>query len=96
MTDATLIYVLWALTLGAVSAVSLPLGSLVGLNVRFQPRYIAAFAACGAVALIAALSRRFTRRFRRKDLLLIETKGAFGDERCQTPLSRSAEPPAER
>jgi zinc transporter ZupT len=49
-------YVGWAITLGAVSAVSLPLGSLVGLNVRFQPRYIAGLAAFGAGALIAALS----------------------------------------
>ena len=56
MTDATLVYVAWALVLGAVSAVSLPLGSLVGLNVRFQPRYIAILAAFGAGALIAALS----------------------------------------
>ncbi|MGI9287825.1 MAG: cyclic nucleotide-binding domain-containing protein [Pseudomonadales bacterium] len=56
MIDATLIYVVWALVLGAVSAVSLPLGSLVGLNVRFQPRYIAILAAFGAGALIAALS----------------------------------------
>ena len=56
MTDATLTYFIWALTLGAVSAVSLPLGSLVGLHVRFQPRIIAIFAAFGAGALIAALS----------------------------------------
>jgi zinc transporter ZupT len=56
MTDATLVYVVWALFLGAVSAVSLPLGSLVGLNLRFQPRYIPIFAAFGAGVLIAALS----------------------------------------
>jgi len=56
MTDATLLYVVWALVLGAVGAVSLPFGSLVGLNVRFPPRYIAIFAAFGAGALIAALS----------------------------------------
>ena len=56
MADATLLYVFWALTLGAVSAVSLPLGSLVGLNIRFNERYIAIFAAFGAGALIAALS----------------------------------------
>ena len=56
MTDATSVYVVWAVVLGAVSAVSLPLGSLVGLNVRFQPRYIAILAAFGAGALIAALS----------------------------------------
>ncbi len=56
MEDSTLMFVVWALTLGAVSAVSLPLGSLVGLNVSFKPRYIAIFAAFGAGALIAALS----------------------------------------
>jgi zinc transporter ZupT len=56
MTESTVVYFLWALTLGAVSAVSLPLGSIVGLNVRFQRRYIAIFAAFGAGALIAALS----------------------------------------
>jgi zinc transporter ZupT len=50
------LYVVWALLLGAVSAVSLPLGSLVGLNFRFKTRYIAVFAAFGAGALIAALS----------------------------------------
>ena len=41
---------------GALGAVSLPLGSLVELGVRFRPRTIAAFAAFGAGALIAALS----------------------------------------
>ena len=56
MAEATLMYFVWALTLGAVSAVSLPLGSLVGLNFRFKERYIAVFAAFGAGALIAALS----------------------------------------
>ena len=56
MEDSTLMFVVWALTLGAVSAVSLPLGSLVGLNVSFKHRYIAIFAAFGAGALIAALS----------------------------------------
>ena len=56
MADITLTHVLWAFALGAVSAVSLPLGSLVGLNVRFSPRLIAIFAAFGAGALIAALS----------------------------------------
>jgi CRP-like cAMP-binding protein len=56
MADTTLLYVVWALALGAVSAVSLPLGSLVGLNVRFPQNTIAIFAAFGAGALIAALS----------------------------------------
>lgn len=56
MTDAMLTYGLWAVLLGAISAVSLPLGSVVGLRVRFAPRTIALFAAFGAGALIAALS----------------------------------------
>jgi zinc transporter ZupT len=56
MTDITLTHLLWALTLGCVSAASLPLGSLVGLRVRFSHRSIATFAAFGAGALIAALS----------------------------------------
>jgi zinc transporter ZupT len=56
MSDASAVYVVWALTLGAISAVSLPLGSLVGLNVRFGQRYIAILAAFGAGALIAALA----------------------------------------
>ena len=56
MADSSLVYVFWALTLGAVSAVSLPLGSLVGLSAHIKPRYIAIFAAFGAGALIAALS----------------------------------------
>ena len=50
MKDATLVHVVWALVLGAVSVVSLPLRSLVGLYVRFEPRYIAIFAASGAGA----------------------------------------------
>lgn len=56
MSDVTMVHFLWALALGAVSAVSLPLGSLVGLNVRLHHRYISMFAAFGAGALIAALS----------------------------------------
>jgi zinc transporter ZupT/CRP-like cAMP-binding protein len=56
MDHPTLVYVLWAVALGAVSAASLPLGSLVGLRVRFPPFIIAIMAAFGAGALIAALS----------------------------------------
>ena len=52
MSDASAVYVVWALTLGVISAVSLPLGSLVGLNVRFGQRYIAILTAFGAGALI--------------------------------------------
>ena len=61
MTDLTLTYVFWELTLGAISAVSLPIGSLVGLNVRFSPRSIAIFAAFGAGALIAASALNWSR-----------------------------------
>ena len=56
MTEPALLYLIWAVVLGAVSAVSLPLGSLVGLHIRFERRYIAIFSAFGAGALIAALS----------------------------------------
>lgn len=56
MANLTLTHFFWALALGGISAVSLPLGSLVGLKFTFSRRYIAAFAAFGAGALIAALS----------------------------------------
>jgi zinc transporter ZupT len=56
MMESNMTYGLWAVLLGAVSAVSLPLGSAVGLRYRFKPQTIAAFAAFGAGALIAALS----------------------------------------
>ncbi|MFZ5833076.1 MAG: hypothetical protein ACOY3P_23565 [Planctomycetota bacterium] len=56
MTDVSLTHVLWALALGAISAASLPLGSLVGLRFTFAQRTIAVLAAFGAGALIAALS----------------------------------------
>jgi zinc transporter ZupT len=56
MTDATVLHVLWALALGGVSAVSLPLGSLVGLRWQFSRTTISILAAFGAGALIAALS----------------------------------------
>ena len=56
MSEVTPMHVVWALLLGAISAVSLPLGSLIGLNVRFRAGWIAMFAAFGAGALIAALS----------------------------------------
>lgn len=49
-------YLLWACALGALSAASLPLGSWVGLNVRFSPRQLSVLAAFGAGALLAALS----------------------------------------
>jgi len=49
-------YIIWATTLGALSAVSLPLGSLVALRTNPRPQYISILAAFGAGALIAALS----------------------------------------
>ena len=50
------LYSIWAILLGALSAVSLPLGSLVGLRTSPRPLYISILAAFGAGALIAALS----------------------------------------
>ena len=47
---------MWAFGIGALSAVSLPLGSLVGLKTRLRPLTLALLAAFGAGALIAALS----------------------------------------
>jgi zinc transporter ZupT len=44
------------MVLGGISALSLPLGSLVGLKTRLRPAYISAMQAFGAGALIAALS----------------------------------------
>ncbi len=49
-------YLLWACALGGLSAVSLPLGSWVGLSFRFRPQQISVLAAFGAGALLAALS----------------------------------------
>ncbi len=49
-------YLIWAIALGAISAVSLPLGSLVGIQTNPRPQLISTLAAFGAGALIAALS----------------------------------------
>lgn len=49
-------YVLWAIALGSLSAISLPLGSVVGLQVRPRPIFISMLGAFGAGALLAALS----------------------------------------
>ncbi len=46
---------MWALGIGALSAVSLPLGSLVGLSTRLRPLTLGLLAAFGAGALLAAL-----------------------------------------
>ena len=49
-------YLLWAVTLGGLSAVSLPLGSVVGLQMNPRPAIISVMAAFGAGALISALT----------------------------------------
>ena len=49
-------YLIWATILGLISAVSLPLGSLIGLQTRPSRGLISVLAAFGAGALIAALS----------------------------------------
>ena len=49
-------YLIWAILLGAISAFSLPLGSLVGLQTKLRPNTISMLAAFGAGALIAALA----------------------------------------
>lgn len=49
-------YLLWALLLGGLSAVSLPFGSLVGIHYKFTDRQTSFLAAFGAGALLAALS----------------------------------------
>jgi zinc transporter ZupT len=52
----TLEYLVWAIALGAISAVSLPLGSIVGIQANLRPQLLSTLAAFGAGALIAALS----------------------------------------
>jgi hypothetical protein len=49
-------YILWAVLLGAIAAVSLPLGSIVGLHTKLRSGAISVLAAFGAGALIAALA----------------------------------------
>ncbi len=49
-------YLIWALVLGGLSAVSLPLGSLLGVMWKPKPIVTGALAAFGAGALLAALS----------------------------------------
>lgn len=49
-------YLIWAVSLGALSAASLPLGSVVGLQMNPRPAIISVMAAFGAGALISALS----------------------------------------
>lgn len=49
-------FIIWATSLGALSAISLPMGSLVALRTNPRPQFISILAAFGAGALIAALS----------------------------------------
>ena len=49
-------FLIWATSLGALSAVSLPMGSLVALHTNPRPQLISILAAFGAGVLIAALS----------------------------------------
>ena len=49
-------YFIWACLLGALSAVSLPLGSWFGIKFKFTSKQISILAAFGAGALLAALS----------------------------------------
>ena len=49
-------YLIWAIMLGAISAFSLPLGSVVGLRTKLKPNTISVLAAFGAGALLAALA----------------------------------------
>jgi len=49
-------FIIWATALGALSAVSLPMGSVVALRINPRPAFISIMAAFGAGALIAALS----------------------------------------
>jgi zinc transporter ZupT len=54
--DFNWLYFVWALALGAISAVSLPMGSVTGLVLRPKATVTATAAAFGAGALIAALT----------------------------------------
>lgn len=56
MEHFTVEYLLWAIALGAISAVSLPLGSVIGIQTNPRPASISLLAAFGAGALIAALA----------------------------------------
>ena len=55
MGDFTTEYLIWAVVLGSISAASLPLGSVAGLQTKPRPIYISVLAAFGAGALLAAL-----------------------------------------
>ena len=49
-------YLIWATVLGAISALSLPLGALVGIQTNPRPHLISTLAAFGAGTLIATLA----------------------------------------
>jgi len=49
-------FLIWAVFLGGLSSVSLPLGSLAALRTNPRPHFISLLAAFGAGALVAALS----------------------------------------
>jgi zinc transporter ZupT len=68
-------YFLWACAIGAISAVSLPLGSWIGLQYRFTRNAISIMAAFGGGALLAALSVEMVAP---TTLALIEPSGDAG------------------
>lgn len=68
-------YFIWACLLGAISAVSLPLGSWVGLRYQFLPNQISVLSAFGAGALLAALSVELIAP---TTLALVDGEGAAG------------------
>ena len=49
-------YLFWAIALGCLGSISLPMGSLLGLKWKPTPKIIAALISFGGGALIAALS----------------------------------------
>lgn len=74
-------YLIWAVVLGAISAVSLPLGSLVGIHSNPRPHIVSSLAAFGAGALIAALSVELVAP------TLFELEASEGDTGHGAPLS---------
>ncbi|MDJ0851565.1 MAG: cyclic nucleotide-binding domain-containing protein [Myxococcota bacterium] len=56
MEDHGWTYFLWAVAIGGLSAISLPMGSIAGLVARFRSLTLSVLAAFGAGALLAALS----------------------------------------
>ena len=56
MQNFSLLFLIWAIALGVLSSISLPMGSLIGINARLKGNTISILAAFGAGALLAALS----------------------------------------